>query len=103
METRLSASLERAHQELAARHEEVREIRTSILPRVQEVYEGLRRGYSQGRFRNVDILGAQRRLFEMRLREVETLRAYHAAEAQLQGLTGTSWGADDGPGAEPKR
>jgi len=102
-EVRLAAELERAHQELAARHEEARELRASILPRAREAYEGVRRGYTQGRFRSVDILDAQRRLFELRLREVDALRAYHAAEADLQELTGTSWGPDGVTGEEPKR
>jgi len=102
-EARLAAELERAHLELAARHEETRELRASILPRAQEAFDGVRRGHAQGRFRSVDVLDAQRRLFELRLREVDALRAYHAAEAELHGLTGTSWGAQGAPGEEPKR
>ena len=49
----------------------------------------VRRGYVQGLFRNVDVLDAQRRLFELRLRELEALRAHHEARAEVERLTGT--------------
>lgn len=94
MAARLAADLEGACQELSARHEEVTELRESLLPRATEAFEGVRRGYARGLFRNVDVLDAQRRLFELRLREIEALRAYHAAEAELERLTGTPLGPD---------
>lgn len=102
-EARLAAELEGAYQELSARYEEVAELRESILPRAAEAFEGVRRGYAQGLFRNVDVLDAQRRLFELRLREIEALRAYHAAGAELERLTGTPLGSDPSgdPGSRP--
>lgn len=86
---RLAASLEAAYQELAARHDEVTGLREAILPRAREAFEQVRSGYLQGLFRNVDVLDAQRRLFELRLREIEALRAYHEARAEVERLTGT--------------
>jgi cobalt-zinc-cadmium efflux system outer membrane protein len=92
-EARLAADLEGAYQELSARLEEVTELQDSLLPRAAEAFEGVRSGYARGLFRNVDVLDAQRRLFELRLREIEALRAYHAAEAELGRLTGTPPGS----------
>ena len=89
LHARLAAGLESAYQELAARHEEVTRLREGILPRAGEAFEQVRNGYVQGLFRNVDVLDAQRRLFELRLREIEALRAYHEAKAEVQRLTGT--------------
>ena len=88
-QARLAAELEAAYQELAARHHEASELGKRILPTAQEAYEGVRRGYVQGLFRNVDVLDAQRRLFELRLRELEALRAHHGAKAEVERLTGT--------------
>jgi cobalt-zinc-cadmium efflux system outer membrane protein len=86
---RLAAELEATSQELAARHHEVSELGERILPTAQEAYEGVRRGYLQGLFRNVDVLDAQRTLFELRLRELDALLAYHGAKAEVERLTGT--------------
>jgi len=89
VQARLVAALESAYQELAARFEEVAKLRDEILPGASEAFEEVRQGYAQGLFRNVDVLDAQRRLFELRLRELEALRAYHQAKAEVERLTGT--------------
>jgi cobalt-zinc-cadmium efflux system outer membrane protein len=86
---RLATALESAYQQLAARHEEATRLREAILPRAREAFEQVRSGYLQGLFRNVDALDAQRRLFELRLREIDALRAYHEAKAEVERLTGT--------------
>jgi cobalt-zinc-cadmium efflux system outer membrane protein len=86
---RLAAELESVYQELAARFDEITRLREEILPGAAEAFEQVRRGYAQGLFRNVDVLDAQRRLFELRLRELEALRAYHQAKAEVERLTGT--------------
>jgi len=89
LHARLAVELESAYQELAARHVEVTSLREGILPSALEAFEQVRRGYLQGLFRNVDVLDAQRRLFELRLREIDALRAYHEAKAEVERLTGT--------------
>lgn len=93
---RLSAALESAYQELAARFDEATSLRDAILPGAQDAFEQVRRGYAQGLFRNVDVLDAQRRLFELRLREIEALRAYRAAATELERITGTPLSAPGG-------
>jgi cobalt-zinc-cadmium efflux system outer membrane protein len=89
LHARLAAELETAYQELAARHEEVVGLREGILPGAQEAFEQVRSGYLQGLFRHVDVLDAQRRLFELRGREIEALRAFHEAKAEVERITGT--------------
>ncbi len=89
VEARLAAELEAAWQELDARYVELGELRRAIVPQAREAFEGVRRGYAQGLFRNVDVLDAQRTLFELQLREIEAVRAYHEARAELERLTGT--------------
>jgi len=93
---RLSADLASAYQELAARFDEEESLRNEILPRAKDAFEQVRRGYTQGLFRNVDVLDAQRRLFELHLREIEALRAYRSAATEFERITGTPL---SGPGS----
>lgn len=93
---KLSAALESAYQELDARFVEVSSLQDEILPGAAEAFQQVRRGYARGLFRNVDVLDAQRRLFALRLRELDALRAYHAARAELERLTGTPLAAPEG-------
>ena len=93
-EVQLSAQLEQAYQEWFARFEEVSELRDSILPSAEEAYRGVREGDQRGLFRNVDVLQAQRRLFEFRLREISALRAYRLAETEVERITGTPLGSN---------
>ena len=80
----------------AARFDEATSLRDAILPGAQDAFEQVRRGYAQGLFRNVDVLDSQRRLFELRLREIEALRAYRAAATELERITGTPLSAPGG-------
>ena len=89
VEARLAAELETAWQELDARYVELRELRGTIVPQAREAFEGVRRGYAQGLFRNVDVLDAQRTLFELQLREIDAVRGYQESRAELEKLTGT--------------
>ena len=100
---RLFAALERAYQDLVARHGEVVALKQSILPTALEAFVGVRQGYLRGLFRNVDVLDAQRTLSELRLREIEALRAYHAAAADVERLSGTPLEPDPGTGRGNKR
>jgi cobalt-zinc-cadmium efflux system outer membrane protein len=86
-EAALGTELERAYQELAARHKEIVELRDEILPAARDAFDGVRDGYRRGLFRNTDVLEAQRTLVELRLREIDAVRAYHVAHAALERLT----------------
>ena len=86
-EAALGTELERAYQEMAARHEEIVELREEVLPAARDAFDGVREGYRQGLFRNTDVLEAQRTLVELRLREIDAVRAYHVARAALERLT----------------
>ena len=84
----MHSALETAYQELLARFREATDLGAEILPKAQEAFEGVRSGYLRGLFRNVDVLQAQETLFELRLRELDALRAYGNAVAEIERLTG---------------
>jgi cobalt-zinc-cadmium efflux system outer membrane protein len=87
-EIQLSAQLSAAYQDLVSRYEELSELRRTVLPGAREAFEGVRQGFRQGLFRNLDVLDAQRRLFELRVREIEAARSYEAARAVVDQLAG---------------
>ncbi len=88
-EVSVHSALETAYQELLARFREATDLGEKILPMAQEAFEGVRSGYLRGLFRNVDVLQAQETLFELRLRELDALRAYGNAVAEIERLTGS--------------
>ena len=45
-------------------------------------------GYDTGRFSYLEVLDAQRSLFEARQQYVESLIRYHKAVAEIEGITG---------------
>lgn len=77
-----------AHNALSAVYSELRSLTDEILPGAEEAYEAAQTGYREGRFGLLDVLDAQRTLFEARTRHVESLGAYHGIRADLEHLTG---------------
>lgn len=77
-----------AHAELTSSYQEVTALHERALPQADEAYRGIRQGYLRGLFRYVDVLDAQRTLFELRSQELDALRIYHGAIAELERLTG---------------
>ncbi len=81
--------LKSAYATLAAASAEVELLRGRALPEAEAAYSGAMQAYQTGRFRYVEVLDAQRTLFELRASEIEALASYHSAAADLERLTGT--------------
>lgn len=82
MERDLSRSFQRA---LAARSE-VQMLRDTIIPQAEIAYARIREGYLQGRFDFLDVLDAQKTLFDSNDRYLHALREYHAAAVAIERL-----------------
>ena len=84
--------LERDLREHAARlriaQGEVRGLRRNVLPGAQEVYEGVRQGYEQGRFTYLDVLEARRSLALVREAEITALSELEQSRVEIERLTG---------------
>jgi cobalt-zinc-cadmium efflux system outer membrane protein len=84
--------LERDLREHAARlriaQGEVRGLRMNVLPGAQEVYEGVRQGYEQGRFTYLDVLEARRSLALVRESEITALSELEQSRIEIERLTG---------------
>lgn len=88
-EVAAEAQLKAAYEALAVSRAEVNSLRERVLPAAESAYAGALSAYRTGRFRYLEVLDAQRTLFEIRGREIDALAAYHDAAADLERLTGT--------------
>jgi len=94
------AGLRTAYEGLRAAFEQASALRDHVIPDAQRTYEGARDAYSRGLFRYLEVLDAQRSLFELRSQYLDALARYHQASADLARLTG---GSPDGPPADQGR
>ena len=58
------------------------------MPGARRVLEATSEGYRQGKFSLLDVLDAQRTLFEARGQYIEALATYHKAVAEAERLIG---------------
>lgn len=69
----------------AYRHAE--SLKNSILPAAKEAFKLARVGYGLGRFPYLEVLDAQRTLFDAREQYITALKDYHLAKAEVERLT----------------
>lgn len=79
-----------AYQDLSVAFVEASALQKDVLPLAQQAYEATNERYLQGKFGFVDVLDAQRALFEARQHYIEALGAYHKAVAEVERLIGQS-------------
>lgn len=86
----LARQLEQAMQSLRAAHYEVETLGREVLTEARESYDAVAAGYQLGRFGYLDLLDAQRTLFEAVQRAVEARATFFKAAADVEALAGTS-------------
>lgn len=67
------------------------QLRESILPESEKAYEITRQGYLQGRFAFIDLLDAQRTLFDTEAQYLLELADYYKSLIELENLTGKTF------------
>lgn len=87
---RLSRDLQRVHAEASSAYQSAQALEERVLPQAQAAFERTRQAYRKGLFRLVDVLDAQRTLFDARTEHVNALERYHTARADLERLAGSS-------------
>ncbi|MGM0454520.1 MAG: TolC family protein [Thermodesulfobacteriota bacterium] len=80
--------LNAAFQDALAARDEVRALKRDIIPATREVFSAKRQGYESGKFPFLELLDAQRVLFESQQRYNDVLTRYHLAIAEIERLTG---------------
>jgi cobalt-zinc-cadmium efflux system outer membrane protein len=83
-EAGLTVALVEAYNNLATAHNEATMLRDMVLPRVEGAFEAARASYRPGKVGYLDVLDAQRTLFEAKKQWIESLTAYHLAAADLE-------------------
>lgn len=87
-EARAQSGLGEAHKALSIAYAEAMAFKEKTLPLAQSAFEGTNEGYRAGKFGYLDILDAQRTLFDVRLQYLRALTEYHLAVADVEQLTG---------------
>jgi cobalt-zinc-cadmium efflux system outer membrane protein len=82
------AALSEAASSLAAAYDEVTILQSDVLPKAQRAFEAAQQGYLQGKFDYLHLLDAQRTLFQTQAQYVDSVEAYHRAQADIQRPTG---------------
>jgi len=85
----LKAELIQAHAEFSSAHKRVLTLKSKVIPAMEQAFEAAREGYRQGKFGFLDMLDAQRGLFEARAAMVDALADYHAALVDIERLAAT--------------
>ncbi|MDP6380473.1 MAG: TolC family protein [Phycisphaerae bacterium] len=83
-----TAALRQAHKALAAAHTEATMLKNDVLPAAQRALDTAREGLQERLLTELDLLRAERTLFEVKARQVGALAAYHTAAIEVERLIG---------------
>ncbi|WP_175917537.1 TolC family protein [Burkholderia pyrrocinia] len=86
---RLRLDLTQAYANFEAAAQEARRLKTDILPGARTALDAMSRGYQLGKFGFLDVLDAQRTLFQGQSQYVRALADAHTARADIGRLVGT--------------
>ena len=95
-ESRLLAALAQAYQRLAAIDKEIATLRSILLPGAQSAFDAASKGYQLGKFGFLDVLDAQRTLFQTRTQNLRALADYQRGVSEIERLVGGPLGASPG-------
>lgn len=84
----LFTGISSARAKLTTARDNAAALRETILPKAEQAFSFAQKGYRQGKFSYLDVLDAQRTLFEARRELIEVLQSFHDARADLGRLTG---------------
>jgi cobalt-zinc-cadmium efflux system outer membrane protein len=82
------AALGEAYAALVAAYAAATALKNDALPGAHSAFDATSEGYRQGKFGFLDVLDAQRTLFEVRGQHIEALATYHQAVADVERLIG---------------
>jgi cobalt-zinc-cadmium efflux system outer membrane protein len=85
----LTRAVTSAHAEAVSAYDSARALELRVIPQAKAAHEGTQDGYQKGLFRLVDVLDAQRTLFQATTEYVNALAQYHTARVELERLIGS--------------
>ncbi len=87
MQLLLENKLSLSHLELTQAYQEALMLETGILASATQTLELAQEGYQEGKFEYLDLLDAQRTLFEVKENYIQSLLRYHQKRADIEYLT----------------
>lgn len=87
-EARQLASLAQIYQRVTAIQNEIETLRTVLLPGAQSAFDAAAKGYQLGKFGFLDVLDAQRTLFQTRSQYLRALADYQRGLSEIERLAG---------------
>ncbi len=88
LKTQLSTKLAEAHARLSVAKQSVASLREEILPGAQSAFDAANKGFSAGKFNFLDVLDAQRTLFQVKSQYIQALLDAHMAVAEIEHVLG---------------
>lgn len=86
----LRNSLSKAFRSYAGARDEAESLQTHVLPANQTSFDAISEGYRLGKYGYLDVLEAQRSLFQSRLQLLRVIEDIHESAAELERITGKS-------------
>lgn len=83
----LGTDLSQRYQEMNIAYTQVESLEHEIIPAAEKSFRLSRAGYREGKFAFLEILDAQRTLFDAKEQRVSALRSYHTARAEVERLS----------------
>lgn len=84
----LEAQLNAAYERLNTAKQSVDTLQQDILPGAQSAFDAATKGFEFGKFNYLDVLDAQRTLFQVRLQYINALQEAHQASAEIKRILG---------------
>jgi len=84
----VQAAVRTQHAVLLAAARQATELRDEVIPYAEQTYQGAVAAYNRGLFRYLEVLDAQRTLYEVRGQYTDVLEQYHLVAVSLDRLTG---------------
>ncbi len=82
-----SIKLANAESEMASSYVRIKTLKGDVTPSAKEAFKLAQQGYKLGRFSYMEVLDAQRSLFDVKNQYLDALKDYHAANAEIERLT----------------
>jgi cobalt-zinc-cadmium efflux system outer membrane protein len=103
VELNVTTKLFEACEIAAGARDEAMSTKDAVISSASETLEKTRIGYEQGKFGYLDVLDAQRAVFEAKNAYLDAIERYHLASIEIEQLTGHAlhrWTPDAGPAVE---
>lgn len=98
---RLTSEVRQAYERLRAARNEVETLQRDVLPGAQSAYDVAIKGFELGKFNFLDVLDAQRTLFQTRSQNLRAVAEAHRAGAEIDLLLADTTTFSTSPAAKP--